>query len=145
MGSGRNNFVQHTLYEVIRAYGQWNKAEQSYKIGAYRKANEGFAKAYPTLVHNGLFLQQYGKSLEMEERYPQAIALLKQATKYYNDEFTAITLGNRITSYNVCYTKLLRPGIIPDSYQHVLHKSLRCNLQVPTRQLSTLLFLLYLT
>jgi O-antigen polymerase len=80
--------------KLKQAYWQWDEAEKLYKMGAYLKANESYAEAYPILNHNGLFLQQYGKSLAMEEKYTQAIDMLCQAKSHYNDEFTGITLGN---------------------------------------------------
>ncbi len=81
------------------AYWLWDEADQLYQTGAYAEANASFAGAHPVLSHNGLFLQQYAKSLSMEEKYPEAIALLNQSTGYYQDEFTGIILGN-------CYQEL---------------------------------------
>ena len=80
--------------KLQKAYWLWEEAGQLYNIQSYGEANESFAIAYPVLAHNGLFLQQYGKSLAMEEKYLQAIDILKQGANYYNDEFTGITLGN---------------------------------------------------
>jgi len=48
----------------------------------------------PILQHNGLLLQQYGKSLAMEKRNEEAIILLKQAGNYYKDEYSFIALGD---------------------------------------------------
>ena len=81
------------------AYWLWDEADQLYQTGAYPEANASFAGAYPVLSCNGLFLQQYAKSLSMEEKYPEAIALLNQSTGYYQDEVTGIILGN-------CYQEL---------------------------------------
>ena len=69
------------------------KVGQLYQIGAYAETSGSFSEAYP-VRDNGLFLQQYGKCLAMEEKYPQAIDVLTQATNFYNDEFTGIALGN---------------------------------------------------
>jgi tetratricopeptide (TPR) repeat protein len=87
-------FYIRQIPKLKQAYWLWDEAGQLYQMGAYTEANESFAEAYPVLSHNGLFLQQYGKSLAMEEEYTQAIEILCQATSYYNDEFTGITLGN---------------------------------------------------
>lgn len=86
-------FYINQIPKQNKAYWLWDEAEKLYQTTAYKEANESFAGAYPVLRHNGLFLQQYGKSLSLEEKYPEAIDILIQATNYYNDEFSGITLS----------------------------------------------------
>ncbi|MFA7491856.1 MAG: hypothetical protein WCY58_13975, partial [Mariniphaga sp.] len=51
-------------------------------------------EALPVMQYNGLFLQQYGKSLYMEGRHEQAVSILTEAGKSYKDEFSFIALGD---------------------------------------------------
>jgi tetratricopeptide (TPR) repeat protein len=86
-------FYVEQIPKQRHAYWLWDEAGQLYQTGAYAEADKSFAEAYPVLSRNGLFLQQYAKSLSMEEKYPKAIGLLNQSTGYYQDEFTGIILG----------------------------------------------------
>ncbi|MGD9557279.1 MAG: O-antigen ligase family protein [Mangrovibacterium sp.] len=80
--------------KLKQAYWLWDEAETLYQTGNYREANESFAEAYPDLKYQGLFLQQYGKSLYLEGKYKEAIEKLVKGGKYYKDEFWYITLGD---------------------------------------------------
>ena len=76
--SDRNNFVQHTLYEVIRlrhTKGRW-----------------------------------YGEPFELIDWQEQIIRDLFGIVRRY-DECRQFRTAYRITSYNVCYTKLLRAAL----------------------------------
>ncbi len=77
-----------------QAYWLWDEANTLYGINAFAEANTSFAEALPVLKHNGLFLQQYAKSLSMENRYDEAITLLNLAGNYYKDEYSFIALGD---------------------------------------------------
>lgn len=77
-----------------QAYWLWDEANMLYGINAFTEANTSFAEAHPVLKHNGLFLQQYAKSLAMENRHEEAVTLLNQAGIYYKDEYSFIALGD---------------------------------------------------
>ncbi len=77
-----------------QAYWLWDEANTLYGINAFADANTSFAEALPVLKHNGLFLQQYAKSLSMEKRYGETVTLLMQAGNYYKDEYSFIALGD---------------------------------------------------
>ncbi len=77
-----------------QAYWLWDEANTLYNINAYNEANKSFAEAHPVLKHNGLFIQQYAKSLAMEKRNEEAVTLLMQAGNYYKDEYSFIALGD---------------------------------------------------
>lgn len=77
-----------------QAYWLWDEANTLYGINAFTEANKSFAEALPVLKYNGLFLQQYAKSLSMEKRYEEAVTLLMQAGNYYKDEYSFIALGD---------------------------------------------------
>ncbi len=97
-----------------QAYWLWDEATSLYRIKAYPEANESFAEAYPILKYNGLFLQQYGKSLTIEERNREAVACLTEAEQYYKDEFGYITLGD-------CYKALGEYPKAEEQYQLAAH------------------------
>ena len=80
--------------KLKQAYWLWDEAATLYRINAYPEANESFAEGYSVLKYNGLFLQQYGKSLAMEERNREAVEILTEAENYYKDEFGYTTLGD---------------------------------------------------
>jgi tetratricopeptide (TPR) repeat protein len=77
-----------------QAYWLWDKANSLYQVNAIKEANTSFAEALPVLQHNGLFLQQYGKSLAIGKRYEEAVTLLNLAKNYYMDEYSFIALGD---------------------------------------------------
>ncbi|MDD4227527.1 MAG: O-antigen ligase family protein [Mariniphaga sp.] len=80
--------------KLKQAYWLWDEAASLYQLGAYHEANESFSEALPVMQYNGLFLQQYGKSLYMEGRHEQAVSILTEAGKSYKDEFSFIALGD---------------------------------------------------
>jgi tetratricopeptide (TPR) repeat protein len=77
-----------------QAYWLWDEANTLYGLNAFAEANTSFAEALPVLKHNGLFLQQYAKSLAMEKRNEEAVTLLNRAGNYYKDEYSFIALGD---------------------------------------------------
>ncbi|KAF0234066.1 MAG: hypothetical protein FD181_3734 [Prolixibacteraceae bacterium] len=77
-----------------QAHWLWDEANSLYRINAFAEANNSFAEALPVLKYNGLFLQQYAKSLAMENRYEEAVTLLMQAGNFYKDEYSFIALGD---------------------------------------------------
>ena len=142
--NSRNNFVQHTLYEVIRdrKFSSWiyriahNEAVNLIKRKSKRKlvSWDEVVSTKDKLISNDqmddsaqIFLrkemaQEMDEALrELPERYRQ-ILLLRYFDEYSYEKIGQVldkpinTVGtlisraknNRITSYNVCYTKLLR-------------------------------------
>lgn len=77
-----------------QAYWQWDKAQSYFKKAKYDDANTFYFKAYYSLKHNGLFLQQYGKSLELTGNYKEALKKITEGGNYYKDSFWYITQGN---------------------------------------------------
>lgn len=80
--------------KLKHAYWLWDEATTLYQMNVYNNANESFAETYPMLKHNGLFLQQYAKSLAMEGKNNESIDMLLAAGNYYKDEFSCIALGD---------------------------------------------------
>src|SRR5690606_2603174 len=75
------------------AYWIWDEAGSLYQIKFYEAANNSFKEALPVLQNNGMFMQQYGKCLQMSGQYEHAKEVLKQSGKYYIDDFWYLTLG----------------------------------------------------
>lgn len=82
------------------AYWLWDEANTLYNISVYNEANKSFEEALLVLKYNGLFLQQYAKSLAMENRHEEALTLLKQANNFYKDEYSFIALGDAYKALN---------------------------------------------
>ena len=120
----RNNFVQHTLYEVIRQLlinedeltqlfdSKSNSSDIQKRINfLYNRYEFSIIEllVYDTSVNyyslkpgvNKTTIANYGKGCRIEEF---------KTTVKFNQENNTITINQplRITSYNVCYTKLLR-------------------------------------
>lgn len=79
--------------ERKHAYWLWDEAELLYRMKAYEAANKSFEKALPVLNTHGLFMQQYGKCLQMTNDYKRAKDILEHSGRYYKDDFWYLTLG----------------------------------------------------
>ena len=107
----RNNFVQHTLYEVIRS----EKAVKSDIPLFVCHANEKICSSESGWASEDQILKQMISSKKIAKYQGSAFTsytdLVKNTittgalVKYYLNQ---IDENSRITSYNVCYTKLLR-------------------------------------
>lgn len=106
--------------KLKHAYWLWDEATTLYQMNVYANANESFVEAYPMLKHNGLFLQQYSKSLAMEEKYEKSADMLLTAGKYYKDEFSFISLGDNYKSVgdflNAEYQYHLAANMVPHKF-----------------------------
>lgn len=77
-----------------QAYKTWKDAADIYNVGAYPECLKDFELAYPHLKTNGQFLVQYGKALEMAEKYESSIAILIEAKQHLNNTILYTCLGN---------------------------------------------------
>ncbi len=80
--------------KIKHSYWLWDEANTLYQMNVYSNANESFAETYPQLKHNGLFLQQYAKSLAMDSMNKESVKILSIGDNYYKDEFSYIALGD---------------------------------------------------
>lgn len=83
-----------TVNKLQHAYKTWKDASDVYNVGAYPECLEDFELAYPQLRNNGVFLVQYGKALEMAEKYEASIAILSEAKQHLNNTIVFTCLGN---------------------------------------------------
>lgn len=79
--------VSKYLTQQYQAYKTWKDASDIYIVGAYPECIEDFELAYPQLKNNGVFLVQYGKALEMAEKYESSIAILNEAKLHLNKPY----------------------------------------------------------
>ena len=82
------------LTQQYKAYKTWKDASDIYNAGAYSECLEDFEMVYPNLKTNGVFLIQYGKALEMAEKYENSIAILNEAKQHLNNTILYTCLGN---------------------------------------------------
>ncbi|MBN1118636.1 MAG: O-antigen ligase family protein [Bacteroidales bacterium] len=83
-----------TKFEECANYKKWNYALFYFYNTQYNLANDMFSKLYLSLINNGDFLLQYGKSLEMEKKYSQSARILESTKNIYSDPYLYITLGD---------------------------------------------------
>lgn len=82
------------LIQQYQTYKSWKDASDLYYVGAYPECLEDFELAYPQLKTNGQFLVQYGKALEMAEKYENSITIMNEAKKHLNNTILYTCLGN---------------------------------------------------
>lgn len=80
--------------EHYNALKTWQEADRFYTLSTYNVAAETYADAYPALQQNGLFLQMYGKALNMDKQYHNSIEILSLAKQYFSSQIIQNTLGD---------------------------------------------------
>jgi len=83
---------QRTAY--YQALKTWQQADRLYNMGAYNSAVEAYEEAAPTLKSNGLFLQMYGKALNMDAQYEKSNEVLTLAQERFSSQIIQNTLGD---------------------------------------------------
>lgn len=94
-----------------QTYRTWKDASDIYNVNAYPECLEDFELAYPQLKNNGVFLVQYGKALEMAEKYERSIIILSEAKGHLNNTIVYICFGN-------CYKALNKNLEAEQAYLH---------------------------
>jgi hypothetical protein len=102
------------LTRQYQAYKSWKDASDIYNLEAYPECLDDFELAYPLLKTNGVFLVQYGKALEITEKYESSVAILNQAKGYLNNTILYTCLGNN-------YKALGRNSEAEQAYLHAWH------------------------
>lgn len=80
--------------EHYKALKTWREADRFYTLGTYNVAVETYANAYPELQFNGLFMQMYGKALNMDKQYHKSIEILSQAKHHFSSQIIQNALGD---------------------------------------------------
>lgn len=90
-------FIATHLYYKQIAYSGWKEAQFVYNLGNYTEANKMYQSNLANLQYEGLFLQEYGKSLQMNND-SNAIRVLTQASLLTSDYVLYCTLGDAYKS-----------------------------------------------
>jgi tetratricopeptide (TPR) repeat protein len=86
---GLRSFV---IYD--RALKYWSCAYNLYEIEQYQESLNYFQQAYQSFQSDGNFLMNYGKALNMAEKYDLSIEVLQQALNFCPNPFIYTVLGD---------------------------------------------------
>jgi O-antigen polymerase len=76
----------------------WKKADQFYSYGSYHTAVEVYEEAFPVMKSEGLFLQMYGKALNMTEQYQKSNQILEMAQTRFSSQIIQNAMGDNYKS-----------------------------------------------
>ncbi|ASB47934.1 O-antigen ligase family protein [Alkalitalea saponilacus] len=72
----------------------WQEADRFYSFGSYHTAVDAYEEAFPALQTTGLFLQMYGKALNMDEQHQKSNEILAMAQQRFSSQIIQNTLGD---------------------------------------------------
>ena len=104
---------------------RWKEAHRIYSTQSYDYSAALYSRLYETLRHRGLFLQMYGKTLNMAGRYEESNDLLNEAEYYMSSQIISIAMGDnyralgRIDDASKAYKKAasMVPNMLYPRYQ----------------------------
>lgn len=108
LGSVYYSPLRQRHYQSMRT---WQKADQLYNYRSYPPSVVAYEEAFPEFQFNGLFLQMYGKALNMDEQHQKSNEILALAQKHYSSYVIENTLGDnhkKLCNYDkseAAYTK----------------------------------------
>ncbi|HTO15830.1 MAG TPA: hypothetical protein VLZ83_08665, partial [Edaphocola sp.] len=76
-------------YQALKT---WQEADRLYNIGAYDSSVEAYEEVASTLKTSGLFLQMYGKALNMDAQYERSNEILTLAQKRFSSQIIQNTM-----------------------------------------------------
>lgn len=117
-----------TLPQRIDYYNvtaRWKEAHRIYSAQSYDYSADLYSKLYEPLRHRGVFLQMYGKTLNMTGRYEESNEMLREAESYMSSQIISLTMGDnyralgRIEDAEKAYRKAawMVPNMIYPRYQ----------------------------
>lgn len=77
-----------------QAMKTWQEANQLYNYRSYQASVAAYEEAFPPLQKNGLFLQMYGKALNMDEQHQKSNDILTMAQQRFSGQIIQNTLGD---------------------------------------------------
>jgi O-antigen ligase len=80
--------------EHYQAMKIWKQADQLYYLTAYQASVAAYEEAFPPLQNKGLFLQMYGKALNMYEQQQKSNDILTMAQQRFSNQIIQNTLGD---------------------------------------------------
>ena len=72
----------------------WKQSDQLYYLKAYQASVAAYEEAFPPLQNNGLFLQMYGKALNMNEQHQKSNKILTMAQNRHSSQIIQNTTGD---------------------------------------------------
>lgn len=85
---------QLSILRKLPSYCKWKEANYFYEMLAYSEANSTYKEIIPSLTYEGVLLQQYGKSLQMNGNNKEAAIFLEKAGLYTSDYILYAALGD---------------------------------------------------
>lgn len=80
--------------EHYKAASRWKEAHRLYSAQAYDYSAALYSELFKPLRHDGIFLQMYGKTLNMAGRYEESNDMLKEAERYMSSQIISIAIGD---------------------------------------------------
>jgi O-antigen polymerase len=87
-------FMVPQRIDYYTATTRWKEAHRIYSTQSYDYSAALYSDLYETLRHRGLFLQMYGKTLNMAGRYEESNELLREAEYYMSSQIISIAIGD---------------------------------------------------
>lgn len=78
----------------FQAMKTWQEANQLYNYRSYQASVAAYEEAFPPLQNNGLFLQMYGKAINMDEQHQKSNKILAMAQNRHSSQIIQNTLGD---------------------------------------------------
>jgi len=111
--------------DYYNATTRWKEAHRIYSAQSYDYSAELYSELYEPLRHKGVFLQMYGKTLNMTGRYEESNEMLREAESYMSSQIISLTMGDnyralgRIEDAEKAYRKAawMVPNMIYPRYQ----------------------------
>lgn len=96
-----------------QAMKTWQEANQLYNYRSYQASVAAYEEAFPPLQNNGLFLQMYGKALNMNEQHQKSNKILTMAQNRHSSQIIQNTIGDNhkiLGNYPEAETAYLKSG-----------------------------------
>ncbi len=89
------------MWQTQPAVGKWQDGRSAYNYGDYRGALDHYQDAYRALEHEGVFLQQAAKTLQLLGKNAASQSILQWSKNYHNDPFTYSIMGENAIQLEV--------------------------------------------
>ena len=96
-----------------QAMKTWQEANNLYNYRSYQGSVAAYEEAFPPLQNNGLFLQMYGKALNMNEQHQKSNKILTMAQNRHSSQIIQNTIGDNhkiLGNYPEAETAYLKSG-----------------------------------
>ena len=111
--------------DYYNATTMWKEAHRIYSAQSYDYSADLYSELYEPLRHKGVFLQMYGKTLNMAGRYEESNEMLREAESFMSSQIISLTMGDnyralgRIEDAEKAYRKaaFMVPNMIYPRYQ----------------------------